>query len=64
MVDDQRQVALAGGGVPADEAVAGRGLPSRGAEAQQGQRAAVGRMGEVAQLGPGQGLVLVIPISE
>ena len=57
VIDDEGQVALAGGGIPADEAVAGGGLPSRGAEAEQGQQQAVGRMREVAQLGPRQGFV-------
>ena len=56
VIDDQGQVALAGGGIPADEAVAGGGFPGRGAAAEQGQQEAVGGVHEVAQLGTGQGL--------
>ena len=56
-IDDEGQAALASGGVPADEAVAGRGFPSGGTKAEQGRREAGGGMDEVAQLRPGQRLV-------
>ena len=54
MIDDPGQVALAGGAVPADEAVAGGGFPGGGTAAEQGQQEAVGGLDEVAQLGAGQ----------
>ncbi len=63
VIDEAGQVALAGGGVPADEAVAGGGFPGGGAEAEQGQGQAVGRAGKVAQLGAGQGLVAEVVVA-
>ena len=63
VIDDQRQVALAGGGIPADEPVAGSGLPGRGAEAQQGQQEAVGRVHEVPQLGARQRFVAKVVVA-
>ena len=50
LIDEQREVALADGAIPADEAVAGGGLAGLGAEAPQGQRQTVGRVREVAQV--------------
>ena len=41
VIDDPGQVALAGGAVPADEAVAGGGFPGGGTEAEQGQEDAI-----------------------
>ena len=63
VIDDQWQVALARGGGPADEAVAGGGFPGGGAEAEQGQRQAVAGVHEVAQLGAGQVLVAEIVVA-
>ncbi len=63
VIDDQRQVALAGGGIPADETVARGGFPGRGAAAEQGQQEAVGGVDEVAQLGAGQGLVAEVVVA-
>ena len=53
VIDDERQVALAGGRVPAHETVARGGFPGGGAAAQQSQQQAVGGVHEVTQLGPG-----------
>ncbi len=63
VIDDQRQVALAHGGGPADKAVAGSGFPGGGAEAEQGQGQAVAGVDEVAQLGAGQVLVAEIVVA-
>ena len=63
VVDHEGQVALPRFGGPADEAVAGRGLPGGGAEAEQGEGLAVGGAGEVAQLGAGQGRVAEVVVA-
>ena len=63
MIDDPGQVALAGGAVPANEAVAGGGFPGGGTEAEQGQQEAVGGLDEVAQLGARQGCVAEVVIA-
>ena len=63
VIDDQGQVALAGGRIPAHETVARGRFPSGGAEADQGQQEAVGGVHEVAQLGAGQGLVAEVVVA-
>ena len=47
VIDNQGQVALAGGGIPADETVARGGFPGRSAAAEQSQQEAVGSVDEV-----------------
>ena len=54
VIDDEGEVAQAGGGVPADEAVTGAHFPGGGREAEQGEGEAAGGVDEVAQLGAGE----------
>ena len=63
VIDDQGQVALAGGRIPAHETVPRGGFPGGGAEAEQGQQEAVGGVREVAQLGRGQGFVAEVVVT-
>ena len=57
------QIAHSGGGWAADEAVPRYRVPSRGAEAQQGQQAAVGGVHEAAPLDAWKGTVAEIVIA-